>query len=346
MKNIYIFIVFVCTLGLLCAPRQLEAEPLIALPFGKLPYALGLSTSFGMFYGQAEEIVYHDVDKDEYLSQLLWDMKPLFYYGAGISYAPLKPLEKAALFAEISLKSAIPADTGIMEDRDWMAPDHGYSHFSTHTNFTGGGIFADFGLGLSFPLWKKILLKTGLWLSVIYISWESRDGYLQHANGDKTYGSYDLWDSSITKIYHFGPAINYSQSWMILSPGLDLQIPFSRFFSLDLSLLVGPVIDARAQDVHSGWPDKLFLDYMSGMSGMSGGILLEPRGEFTFSPFEKLKLSWYISYRHISGSRGETYSRTTSQSTTPNSALFSKSNSDSGAAFRVLDTGLSLKICF
>jgi outer membrane protease len=343
MKNIYVFIFFVSTLGVFFNLPRVTAESALALPFGKLPYTLASSVSFGIFYGQGEEIVYHDIDKDTYWSQLLWDIKPLWYYGYALSYGLEDPLEKAALFAELLLRSGIPADTGVMEDRDWNAPDHGYSQFSTHTNLTQGAILADIGLGLTFPIRKRVLLKTGLWFSWMRFSWDARDGYYQHAEGDRlgSYGSFELWDPSIEKIYVFGPAISYDQEWLILSPGFSLLVPFQRMFSLEFSLLWSPFIKAAGLDTHHGSHDVQYWDSMP-----SGAMLFEPRGEFTFSPHKKLSLSWYIAYRHISGARGTTVIRTATTSPEQNAGPVSKSDADSGAAWRALETGLSFTIAF
>jgi outer membrane protease len=311
-----------------------------ALPW-TYPYALSVSTSAGILYGRGEENVYFSNIDTILYSQLLWDLKPLWYFGSALGYALAEPMEAISLFAELSVKAGIPGQTGVIEDRDWMAPNHGYSHFSVHDNFTQGALLADMNLGFSFPLWGRVLLKTGGWLSYMRFAWDAKDGYRQHAEGNKSYGSYELWDPSIPKVYIHGPALSYSVKWFIVSPGLSVGVPFLGRFLAGLTLTSSPFIWAAAEDVHHGSPDVQYFDYVS------GGFFIEPRFDFSFSPHKRLDLLWYISYRHISGARGDTYTRYSFQSTQeyPDDVIETYQN-QGGAGFRALDTGLSLKIRF
>jgi outer membrane protease len=288
-----------------------------------------------MFYGQSEELVYQASNPDEYLSQLLWDIKPLWYYGSSLSYGLEEPLQKAGLFAEIFLRAGIPAKTGVMEDRDWMAPDNQLSHFSSHINFTRGAMLADAGLGFTVPIQSRLWIKAGLWFSYMWFSWDSQDGYLQHAAEDFN-KVYEVWNEQIPKVYLFGPAISYLQSWYALSPGLSLQLPLSSLCRLGISILWSPWILVMAQDIHHSKPDVQFLDRMS-----AGAMLFEPRGEVTFSPHKKLALSWFIAYRYISQARGPSKNRKSITSSDAGGGPYSNTLNESGAAYRVLETGIS-----
>jgi outer membrane protease len=339
MKNISLFIFFVSTLGIFFHTPGAAAEPIIALPFGNLPYSLSASASFGMLYGQSEEIVYSDIDPDKYLSQLLWDIKPLWYHGYSLSYGLADPRQKAGLFAELLLRSGIPAGTGIMEDRDWMASDYGFSHFSAHTNFTRSALLADIGFGVSVPLGRRLFLRAGLWFSYMRFFWDSVDGYMQHAADLDKDGIYDPWADDIPKKYHFGPAISYSQRWLVFSPGLSLGFPFGKYFSLDISMLLGPLVNAEARDVHHNQPDREFQDHMS-----SGAILYEPRGEFTFSPNKNLAFSWNIGCRFLSGARGSSETRISFDSSESGIGGYQSLSNESGAALRFLETGITFTL--
>jgi outer membrane protease len=291
-----------------------------------------------MFYGQSEELVYHASDPDEYLSQLLWDLKPLWYYGSSLSYGLEEPLQKAGLFAEAVLRAGIPAETGIMEDRDWMAPDHQLSHFSSHINFTRGAMLADAGLGLTVPIKSALWIKAGMWFSYMWFSWDSQDGYLQHAAKDFD-EVYEVWNEQIPKVYLFGPAISYLQSWHALSPGLSLQFPLGRLFRLGISMLWSPWILVTAQDIHHSTPDVQYLDYMS-----SGAMLFEPRGEVSFSPHKKFALNLFAAYRYISEARGPSKNRKSTSSSVAEAGQYSDTLNESGVSYRVLEAGISFTI--
>jgi outer membrane protease len=291
-----------------------------------------------MFYGQSEELVYQTSDEDTYLSQLLWDIKPVWYYGSALSYGLEDPLQKIALFAEAAFRSGIPAGTGIMEDRDWMAPDYQLSHFSTHTNFTRGALLADIGLGLTIPMRSRMWIKAGLWLSYMWFSWDSQNGYLQHAT-ENFDGVYEVWNENIPKVYLFGPAISYIQNWLLFSPGFSLQFPLGRISCLGFSLHWSPFVLAKAQDIHHSKPDVEYLDYLS-----SGAMFFEPRSELTFSPHKNLSLSWYIAYRYISSVRGISKNRKTITSSSADDGSYSNTANKSGASYRALETGISCTI--
>lgn len=342
MKNIYDFIFLVSMfLGFFMPLIRIQAETVVDVPAPplakKFPYTFSIASSFGILYGQGEEIVYKYQDKDTYWSQLLWDMKPLFYVGSSLHVSRTNPLEKWGFGADLALKLGIPNKTGVMEDRDWLAVDHdGLTHFSSHDNYTQGAFLLDFSAGISIPFASMVLLKAYGGLSYMQFSWAAQDGFTQYAPG--SYGTYEPWDDSIAKTPVYGPTISYLQEWLIFTPGISLYVPFLRFFSIELFFNIGPVIFCNDRDDH-----LLATKRYQYVEHMSRGLLLEPRVEFAFSPHPRLDLSLYLAYRSISGSRGESWSRYTG--TTADGILF-KTSTDAGAGYSALDAGFSLGIWF
>jgi outer membrane protease len=159
-------------------------------------------------------------------------------------------------------------------------------------------------------------------------SWASREGYYQYATNS------DKWDASLPATPIIGPAINYTQYWLLLYPGVALDILLNPQWSVGMSLNAGPGIWAWAYDSHISRRID-FEDFPS------GGILLEPRGEISFFPNKRFAVSAHVSYRYIRGAQGLSNYRFTSGSDT----AFKKTN-DAGAGFTALDTGLSLKMFF
>jgi outer membrane protease len=133
-----------------------------AQSMGRNSPGLFFETAFGFLNGVSEEIVYRDKKSNAKLSQLLWEMKPLFYAGIGINYHWLKPENSWGIFTGASYKFSFPVKTGVMEDRDWMVdayPDF-LTHYSVHDNKTEETARVDADIGLSFRIAGKYLLKT------------------------------------------------------------------------------------------------------------------------------------------------------------------------------------------
>jgi outer membrane protease len=339
MRTITVFSFFVSIWYLFFIVPPLSGESTIPAPPGAaktFPYAFSVKAVAGLLYGQGEEIVYKYEDNDIYYSQLLWDLKPLFYAGSSLSFSLWNPRESPGFFSEFLLRFGVPRHTGDMEDRDWMSNyNEDLTNFSSHDNYTEGALLMDFSAGLSFPLAIGPLFKLFLGFSYMRFKWIARDGYYQYA--ESTGGKYEPWDASIEKTPVYGPAIAYSQEWAIFTLGASLFVPLLPFFSLDFSFQFGPAAFCYAQDDHFE-RKRQFIDYVY------RGLMFEGRGELVFSFNQRVSLSPYCGYRLIMGGRGESYIR---QSGTGGDGIFDRSAYDTaGAGYAALDTGLILKVRF
>jgi outer membrane protease len=313
----------------------------ISFVFGD--YAFSIGTGAGILAGNAEEIVYRNAGNDSMLSQLLWNMEPLFYMSSSINFSPVQPLQAIGFFGDLSFKFGFSGRTGVMEDRDWQDTRYpgNLTNFSSHNNYTRDAMVLDLAAGLSVPLFSRILLKFYLGMSYMAFSWDARDGYTQYA---KTVGGvYDTitnpWDESLPKTNYYGPAISYSQNWMIFSPGLSVSTTLFQYFSVELGCGIGTVIYCESLDDH--YSRKLQFN-----DSMSGGLFLEPRLSVSFFsfplfPHSQITLSVYAAYRLMSGSRGTTYHRSTGSGV--NGQLYSAPDSG-GAGFSAFDSGLLFSV--
>ena len=301
----------------------------VFIPFTKaeelknFPYTFSITGQTGFLYGYSEEIVYKDSNSDVYLSELLWDIKPLFYAGFNLNFSRINPMEKLGFFADLSLKFGIPNETGTMVDRDWVS-GNGLTNFSSHKNFTQGAFILDFSSGVSAPVFSRFVFSAYLSFSYMYFSWASYDGYIKYESND--------WEEKDV----YGPVINYIQKWFVLAPGMALSFPFFRIFSVGLAFQISPLIICMAEDQHFSRRIE-FNDFTM------GGMFLEPKGEFVFSPLPKLNFAFSVGYRYIADSRGDTYSRNTGLDV---SGDFSRNIGTAGAGFRAFDIGLSVRIHF
>jgi len=314
MKNITVFAVLVIMIQ--CAQPAFTQEEQTS------PYAFSICPQFGFFHGQAEEIVYPSSKfKAKKLSQLLWDIKPVFYHGLSLDFARSQPMTKWGFFSNLSLKKGFSGNSGNMEDRDWMSTENAaLTHYSIHDNITNNLFFLDISTGFSFPLKRTLLMKTYLTLSYMFFSFYGENGYYNYVPpfGDGKNHSLD------------GKVINYTQNWFIIAPGISLGYYFNTRFYAELVFQISPLIFCNDLDEHLITGDK-FRDYMW------GGIFFEPGFHFSCFFNKRLELSLEFSWRYIGETRGETYIKR------PYANSYAKEGS-AGAGLSVINTGLSLKI--
>jgi outer membrane protease len=288
MKNVNP--VVLCVMVFLSVP--LAGEELIE------NYAISMSPLFGLFYGESREIVYDTPGQNKQLSRLDWGMEPLFYMGGRLDLSPSQPLEAWGLFFTLDMKFGVPGKTGTMEDRDWLALNHGnITNFSSHDNHTQKMIDLSLRGGASFPLLEKIALKMYGELLYTRFSFSARNGTGQYARkiGERIY------EPSLSIHTNFAwDVINYTQNWFVFSPGLSLLYPFHRFFSAELDFAISPFVFSTAEDQH-------LKTNIESKDYMNWGLFLKPRASFYFTPLEKFFLSLDFSYRFITGVKGKTF---------------------------------------
>jgi outer membrane protease len=325
MRNITVLIGLVI---ILCA------QPVVAQ--NERPYSFSLGSQFGFFYGQAEEIVYPSSEfKADLLSQLLWDMKPVFYIGLLADFSRRNPMEKWGGFANLSFKYGLPRKSGKMEDRDWESYENtALTSFSSHDNQTNKLFLLDLSAGFSVPLNRIILLKAYLNVSYMHLGFSGFNGYGKYARGNPPYsGKYYPIDDNPTLKDYYGKVINYTQNWFHIAPGVSFGFFFHKNFSAELSFAISPLIFCNDEDQHLT-TNVQFLDIMR------GGLLIEPGLNFSFIANKWIELSLGCSWRHISKTRGETYWR----KPIGEGAYFQQGMA--GAGFSFIDTGFSLKVHF
>jgi outer membrane protease len=296
-------------------------------------YALSLHPCFGFIYGQAEEIVYPSSEyKAELLSQLLWDMKPVFYYGLRTDFSRLNPTEKHGFFSNLSLKFGIPALSGKIVDRDWLSIENdALTNYSIHDNFTREMFLFDFSAGYAFPFLRVMILKAYVNVSYMNIRFSGFDGHGIYARskGNNTYHPID--DNPDPESFS-GKMFNYAQKWMTVAPGVSFGYYFFENFFAELSFRITPLILCADLDEHLHPDNRVqFRDYMR------GGLLIEPGATLSFACNDWIALSLEFSWKYINGTKGDTFMR--DYGTDDYFQL-----GTAGAGLSVFDTGFFLKI--
>ena len=302
-------------------------------------YGFSVSPLFGVLYGQAEEIVYKYSNADTYLSELLWDLKPLFYAGLALGFGPRDPFAKSGFFANGSLKAGIPIKTGIMEDRDWQYANNSLTNYSRHDAVSRGTYLADVSAGFSWRLNGFLALSGYAEFSYMHHSWSANDGYRQYLE-ENIFGIIpgQTWTDDIPKIKFDGKVIGYTQDWFIVSPGLSLKGRLSRYFSIEGSFNYSPLIYCADRDDHFIRKYKIddvekhyvFTEYLKYGHFFDGG------GKLCFFPKNNIALSLSFEYRYITDSRGDAYTN----------GVKDFWENTAGGGYSSLDAGLALKYTF
>ncbi|GHU73449.1 hypothetical protein FACS189450_13260 [Spirochaetia bacterium] len=318
----------------------LRAEEAVPVQKFFAPYTFSVSPLAGVLIGQGEEIVYLNETDETYLSQLLWDLKPLVYFGSVLDFSLINPREGPGFFASLSMKFGLPMMTGIMEDRDWIThpdwnPDGDLTNYSA-SNVSGDGAFMfDILSGASFPIRSAATGKAYLGLSYMRFKWTGQDGYYHYGVSHNSGDYYEPVKDSDPFFSLTGPVIAYSQEWLLVFAGLSASVYVIPKTTLTLSFQGSPFLWYTGLDNHlltkAQYRDQITL-----------GLYLEPGGSIVFSPTEKFSLGFNISWRYIKGNHGEDKVKQTGTGDYDYTLL----GNIAGAGYQALDLSFSAAIRF
>ncbi|MDR0637313.1 MAG: omptin family outer membrane protease [Spirochaetaceae bacterium] len=304
-------------------------------PVGGKGFSLSLAPSLGLLNGVAEEIVYYKKGSKGKLSQLLWNMNPLVYAGVDINFDWRRPGNRLGLFVGSSFKRGIPMETGIMEDRDWTGYNSNgvwlsdfLTHYSVHDNNTDNALLIDADFGLSFKVSETYSLRAYMTYDYMTFLWTARGGSLLYPAEDTDK------DGDLDQRHYYLPnsrqAVGtYKQTWHIVSPGIAFYGKFNRFFDIDISLKISPLVWLDTVDEH-------LLRDLTIEDSMSFGFFIEPMIVFSFTPRGNVALSLAVSYTNMSGLRGDSVYKQQGEQTI-------KHQDVGGAGYRVFDIGLTVR---
>ena len=303
-------------------------------------YRFSLTPLAGILIGQSEEILYKYKNSDQYASQLLWDLKPLYYAGLALDFGPKDPFHKNGFTSAASLKFGFPLKTGIMEDRDWMDSYEEYlTHYSRHEAFSQNAILADISAGYTWHIKDFLAVSVFGEFSYMYFSWMAENGYYQYAtrlSGPLEPLHFEKWNSSIEKKSIYGAGMRYTQNWLIFAPGISFKGRLSSF-SLEANIKYSPLIYCADRDDH-------LLTYNDNGQLFHGtfsiGHYIDGGASFTYTPNNRIDLLLGLSYRYITGLRDNTYHASTGTEVSGISSL----NFEGGVGYSAFDIKLAARI--
>jgi len=354
MKNITVLSVLVTIIFLFSAINSLNSEELSEnieqsneeteaeiTEKRQRRYGASIGVHLGFIYGKSIELVYPTDTKGKYLSQLLWNMKPLYYSGINIDVGLNDIMSGKGYFSTLSFKAGFPVDSGIHENRDWMSIENSrLTHYSKHTNRTDNFFLIDWHNGISIPV-SIFYLKPFINFSWMHFSFSGSNGHGTYARGKKYDKDgiptedhsqnptmfYPILDNP-RKIDYYGKLITYDQDWLLVAAGFSFGTNILSLFSINLSFQISPLTFCTAIDQHLT-TGNTYYDY----TGF--GLFLEGGGNFSFK-WNFLVLSLELNYRYVSNTRGYTVI---------NKADYYAPN-ESGAGLSLMDTRFIIKFQF
>ena len=321
MKKNCLFVIFLVLAGF-----SVNAEDTADEAGNKNGHFFSFGASFGMLSGESEEVLYRS-GTNSYISQLIWQINPLFYAGVDVGYGwrPANPKNVfqnifSGFFVDASFKYGLPANTGLMEDRDWEEAENPnwLTIYSVHNNTTEMAMLAGLDIGKSFRLYNQFRLGVFFSYNMMYYAFVATEegSYLYPSGHSYRSGSENL--------------VTYKQFWQILSPGISFYGVFNNYFDIEIFFKATPLVTVSSLDEHLGRTFQIIID------PMLFGLYIEPGFVFTFKPASKFMLSLSLNYRNISGSRGNSWHRYPDQSTTYGNG--------GGAGFSAFDVSLTAKL--
>jgi hypothetical protein len=251
---------------------------------------------FGVRYGTVNEYVYEKNSSGDYqkLSELDWDIKPVFIYGGKIALA-WKSLQLSGYAA-----GAIPGNTGSMSDSDWQnitinddadtKTNYSISENSLVSGYTFEGI-----LSYSFPILKFFSAGPSAGISYTYYSTEARNGYGWYADKSTLKEAVGKsYDSSDAVYYAKGSllGIDYTREEMITWAGFTAVFKPVKQFTGTFSFIISPYTYIQSLDHHYG--GHYFIDIMDGWFSVYR-LSASAAYNFTDSLSLLLNVSWCFS---------------------------------------------------
>jgi len=310
--------------------QQGGSEQNKAAPPEEKNYGISAGLQFGFIHGQSIELVYPYNTKRELLSELLWDMKPVFYFGIKADFGKRNIMKEPGFFASLSFKSGIPSDSGIMEDRDWQSKENVLlTNYSRHTNKTRKLYFADISAGASIPIKSAMYIKPFISGSWMHFSFSARDGYLRYAEekGDGVFGPFE----DAEKVLCSGELITYEQDWLLLAAGFSLGTEIFHPFLFNISFKISPIAYCAAIDEHI-MKNATYKDIMY------FGIFVEPAACISLV-YKQFEFSLDLAYRNIDKAKGKSYVKT-------GDSKYFLLPSEAGAGLSALDISLTASYHF
>lgn len=261
-----------------------------------------IDNSLGVTLGYARELVYQYTGSKDLLSELVWPLEGLVYYGTALDYN-YGALRNTGIYTNLAVRFGFYMPSGTITDKDWLNGDaNGYflTNFSAHDAISENTQWVDATVGYGLPLADVLIIRAGLTGAIMNLHWTARDGYIQYGpNTGDDYDTFIPWDSSFPKVATYGTGMAYWQNWVSLAPVLEVLWQATPRLSLRGGTSIYILNSCSDQDDH-------YLRLLQFTEIMAGGLGFEPRLSAVYGLTNTLVLGFEASWRYISGLRGNT----------------------------------------
>ncbi|MBB5225002.1 omptin family outer membrane protease [Treponema ruminis] len=224
----------------------------------KSAFSLSVEPLFGMRWGQINEYVFlkESYFKRDKLSELNWEIKPEWYYGAKISGGWKN------IFLETGFKIGIPMRSGKMMDSDWQniqfAAEDGGNTWKTNYSESKNYLEEDFQFsvkaGYDFHLYQIVKIKPAVAFDYQTIKFMGKGGTGWYGKSMNQAGApyYHYSDTSHQEIKDFSgrKVIGYRRVADYLWLGSDFSIDLPMNFEANTGFFFAPYVYAVSYDNH------------------------------------------------------------------------------------------------
>ena len=335
MKNIPAFPILVSILMLLAIP--VFAEEKLPENAQKPRYAFTLGTLTGILWGQGDEIVYHGStprNSNPFMSRLLWDFKPLVFFGLQLEFSPAYPRNRKGFYGSFTGKMGLPTKTGNIDDFDWLSFTGDYlTNFSRHDASSKISLLLNLTLGYSWVINNVFWVKPYGEFTYSRFSWKSVDGYVQYGSNNPGGNIFIPWQSDFPKIPYSGPAIDYVQNWFTFAPGFAAGFYLLNFFSLEFFFTLSPLNYGKCVDDHLAAGNiSTFTDFLY------GGWYIHHGAVFRFDLTKRLGFTFSASLLMLKETHGDNYKTV--------SGINFKNPGIAGGGYSFADLSISVNVTF
>lgn len=293
----------------MCLAIFLPLQPLCAT--SAEDFSFELEPLFGVRFGTLGEYVYtkDTRGKDAKLSELDWDMKPLFYGGAGALFA------YKALHIDTRVRFYFPARCGSMEDSDWMnvvIP----GAVNNRTNYSESENTLDHGMLFNVTASWRINTPAQMLMLCPFASfeWETLD--FSAKNGEGTYADANTLASNHgqPKDYKKGElmGIDYKRDTLLTWAGLEVLVRPVERLSVTFAASVSPFMYIESVDTHYAPVGRSTAYYKDKLSEWFTAYRFSTGAAFQFN--SRTSMAMNAAYTFSRKLEGDTYSRTSGTS--------------------------------
>lgn len=309
--------------------------------FAEKDSGFSISPFAGIRFGQQDEFVYSKAanGKEYTLSELNWEQKPMYLYGVEGQF------RKKSFHLSFTTESALCTRTGLVIDKDWMNVSNKYctnepsyfiqTNLSETQNFLESYFRAEGGISFDVIKNERIIFSPSVKIEYEYSRFVTRKGWLSYSTKD---GSGNFYSVEAKDFYEsngfYGPyalgkkigladknSMRLERNVLCTWIGFNSKISPASRVNLDFSAALCPYVFVFSKDFHIIRND----DFLDIMNSVLSGIKISATLNYSFS--KNHSVFFKTEYKNLSGIKGESYSKKSSEK------KYYRNSTSSGSAF-------------